>query len=260
MGTSMIVPLDELNQEKYGKIICYPNFRTEELEARLQDLKQLRVSVLEFTGSIKINDLTILGKGYASVVVMAHRDNERYVLKIRRTDSRRKDMQHEARILREVNVLGIGPRLIDVMDNFILMEFIEGLRFPEWLDIKKEQKQRIRKVLRLVIEDCWKLDQAGIDHGELSRAPKHIIVDKHDKPVIIDFESASKKRRTSNVTSISQFLFFRSQTARLLEEVLLKVDKERLLMELRRYKKQPNRKSVDRLLQACLLDDVQVTN
>jgi putative serine/threonine protein kinase len=80
------------------------------------------------------------------------------------------------------------------------------------------------------------LDRIGLDHGELSHAPKHVIVSKEDKPVIVDFESASLNRRPSNVTSICQFLFLGDEPAKILAKKLGTVDRETVFEALRRYK------------------------
>jgi len=250
----MIIPLDQLQPDKHGRIICYPHFGADEFEKRLQSLKQLQITALEFTGSTEICGLHILGKGYSSIVLKAHIKTGRSVIKIRRCDSRRQDLTHKARILKEANKIGIGPELIDVKDDFILMKLIEGLRLPEWLSGKgDDQKPRIKHVLKMIIEDCWKLDQAGIDHGELSRASKHIIVKNDDKPVIIDFESASMTRRTANVTSIIQYLFFGSHVAKILEDMLPEVNKDDVLKKIRSYKKMQTKDNFESLLISCSL-------
>jgi len=260
-NASAVVPLDELDYERHGKVICYPKLDRKEFEARLRELRELKVLGLEFSGQIRIDGLMILGKGYVSVVVMAHTDQGRRVLKIRRTDSRRADMRHEAAMLEEANGLGVGPRLFGVTNNMILMDCVKGSRLLEWLKAAKGRgmKKSIQRVLRRIVEDCWRLDQAGIDHGELSRASKHVIVDVRGRPVIVDFESASRTRRVSNVTSICQFLFIGSEVARQLKKIFPKLEKEGLLDKLRAYKEKPSRGSLEELLQTCELKNVAIS-
>jgi len=261
LDTCAVVPLDELRYEKHGKVICYPKVEREEFEARLRELKELKVLGLEFSGQIRIESLMTLGKGYVSVVVMVHTDQGRRVIKIRRTDSRRTDMRHEAAMLEEANGLGVGPRLFGVTNNMILMDYVKGSRLLEWLKAAKGRgmKKRIQRVLRRIVEDCWRLDQAGIDHGELNRASKHVIVDVRGMPVIVDFESASRIRRVSNVTSICQFLFIGSEVARHLKKIFPKLEKEELLDKLRAYKEKPGRGSLEELLQTCELKNVAIS-
>jgi putative serine/threonine protein kinase len=135
------------------------------------------------------------------------------------------------------------------------MEFVEGLLLPKWVATLKGRgtKKRIRAVLQQILEQCWKLDRAGLDHGELSRAPRHVIVDAEDRPRLVDFETASSERRTSNVTAICQFLFLGSQIAKTLRKRLGEIDDEALITSLRTYKSDRTEQSFFRILQVCRL-------
>jgi len=244
-----VVPLSELSEEKHGKILCYPRFDSEEFRSRLKELRRLDVSSIEFTGRTKIHNLSVLGKGHVSVVLAAYIDREKYALKTRRMDADRQDMIHEAEMLKLANKVGIGPKFYGVTKNFILMEFIEGVNFPEWIKTVRERRI-VRKVLKLNLDDCWKLDKAGLDHGELSRAQKHVIVEK-ERPRIIDFESASITRKTRNITSICQFLFIGSQAAESLRRVFSDISKNKLIEALRSYKVEPTRERLEKIFEVC---------
>jgi len=249
-----IVPLEKLTEKPYSLILCYPNPNKKELEKRILELKKLGVKALEFTGKKQISNLHILGKGCVGIVVIAHTKNEKAALKIRRTDASRENMRHEAEMLEKANSIRIGPKLLNITDNFLLMEYIEGMLLPEWLQ-KARNKKEIKKVLRMLLEQCWKLDQIGLDHGELSQALKHIIIDKNQKPHIVDFETASDKRKPANLTSITQFLFIKSQIARITREKLeLKnLNQEKLIRTLRKYKKKKEEKIFNEILRICKL-------
>jgi len=246
------VPLSELSGEQHGGIICYPRFDNEEFRLRLKELRRLGVSAIEFSGRTKISDLIVLGKGHVSVVVVAYVDRARYALKIRRVDADRPDMSHETEMLKMANKVGVGPKFYGATKNFILMEFVEGVNLPEWVKMVKGRgrRDRVRRVLRSILEDCWKLDKSGLDHGELSRAPKHVIVEG-DRPRIIDFESASMTRRATNVTSICQFLFIGSQVAESLTKILPSISRGRLTEALRGYKVEPRRERLQKILEVC---------
>lgn len=244
-----MIPLDAIDGGRYGKIICYPRLDAEELRCRLKELRDLKVSGIEFSGRMRIFGLNVLGKGHASIVVVAHANQRRCALKIRRTDADRPDMSHEAELLRAANAIGVGPKLYNSSKNFILMELIEGIYLPEWIVNIRGEERELRRVLRSILEDCWRLDKAGIDHGELSRASRHIIVER-GTPRIIDFESASIRRRTTNVTSICQFLFLSSKVSKSLSG-LMRVGRERLIEALRAYKTRPTRERLERILDAC---------
>jgi len=132
------------------------------------------------------------------------------------------------------------------------MQFIDGELLPEWLE-KRREKARTRKVFRKILEQCWCLDKAGLDHGELSHAPKHIIVDKADKAFIVDFETASVNRKPSNVTSICQFLFISGVVADEVHEKLGRKNKKAIIETLKQYKRNGTREKFERVLEACSL-------
>jgi len=257
LSNSEVVPLERLHEEKYGRILCYPRYDVKEVRRRVNELEELEVKALEFTGEKTLSNLPVLGKGHVGIVIAASMDGRKAALKIRRVDADRTGMRREADMLRKANTVDVGPNLIDVTENFLVMELIEGTLLPRWVEALNERvKPRIRRVLRDVLEQCWRLDKLGLDHGELSRAPKHIIVDAKDKPCIVDFGTASTRRRVSNATSICHYLFMGSQTAKTIEKILDKISKEELIRALRTYKQKHTREKFEKVLGACDLDKV----
>jgi putative serine/threonine protein kinase len=245
----------QFRDQKYASVLCYPKYDPDETTKRIRQLKRLGVKVIQFTGKKKAFDVPVIGKGQVGVVVVAFTKTGQAALKIRRLDADRKEMQHEAEMLAKANSVGIGPSLIATERDFLLMEFIDGTLLPDWTANLKGRgtRKKIRTVLRDVLEQCYRLDHAGLDHGELSRAPKHIIIDTADKPHIVDFETASTTRRTSNVTSVSQYLFMKRQLARILRLKLGDLSQEALVAALRNYKHEPNRRNFETLLKASSL-------
>ncbi len=225
---------------------------------RLKELKGLGVKSVEFGGEKMAFDIPVLGKGYVGIVIVAHTDRGKVALKVRRVDADRSGMQREAEMLRRANGLDVGPTLLDTTKNFLLMEFVEGTLLPQWVEALRGRgtRSRIRRVLRGVLEQCWRLDEAGLDHGELSRAPKHIIIDENDCPRLVDFETASVNRRVSNVTSICQYLFIGSQAAKIIKKKVGEVDRKELINALKNYKQDRTRKSFKKILRVCGLDKV----
>lgn len=245
------VPLEKLTDELYATILCYPRPSKTELQKRLKELKRLSVSAVEFSGEKQVLNLHVLGKGCVGLVVKAYKaGGEATAIKIRRVDADRSMMQHEAEMLKVANSAGVGPKLLDFSRNFLVMQFVDGDLFPKWLESCRG-KTRLKKVLRDVLEQCWRLDSVGLDHGELSHAPKHIIVDRQDKPVIVDFETASLNRKPSNVTSIAQFLFINGVVAEEVNKKLGEKDKKALIEALRRYKTEKSRKNFEEILKVC---------
>ena len=249
MKTTLTITTEKLSEEPYASIICYPKPSKAELKKRLEELQRLGVETLEFSGEKQALNTPILGKGCVGIVTIAYRDGEKVALKIRRVDADRSRMQQEAKMLKKANLVHVGPRLLGVSKNFLLMQFIDGDLLPKWLD-KQIEKALVRKVLREVLEQCWRLDIAGLDHGELSHAPKHIIIDKKNKPFIVDFETASLNRKPSNVTSICQFLFISGVVAEKVAEKLGGKDKKAIIEVLRRYKRDRTRENFETVLEA----------
>lgn len=158
-------------------------------------------------------------------------------------------------MLKKANSVEVGPKLLDTSENFLLMKFIKGPLLFQWISTLRGRgtKARIRKVLRDILEQCWRLDKIGLDHGELSKAPKHIIVDEKDKPQIVDFETASVNRRVSNVTSMCQYLFIGSEVAKIVKRKLSYINMDTLIEPLRNYKKRRSRQNFESILKVCKL-------
>jgi putative serine/threonine protein kinase len=242
---------ENLEEEPYASILCYPRVSDAELQNRLGELREHGVKAVEFAGKTSAFNVPVLGKGFVGIVVTAHLDGQSVALKIRRVDADRLGLQHEAQMLAKANFVHVGPRLISVSKNFLLMQFIDGAVLPDWLDVHKEKKP-LRNVLNDILEQCWRLDNIGLDHGELSKAPKHLIVDKTQKPFIVDFETASLNRKPANVTSACQFLFASGgAVAKAVAEVLGERNREEIIWALRLYKKDRIRENFDRVLQVC---------
>lgn len=219
---------------------------------RIEELKQHGVTAVEFVGKTSASNIPVLGKGYVGVVVVAHVKGQRVALKMRRIDADRESFEHEADLLVKANSVNVGPKFLAVSKNFLLMQLIDGDLLEDWLETHKD-KPLIRKVLVDILEQCWRLDEAGLDHGELSKAPKHLLVEKADKPFIVDFETASVVRKVINVTSVCQFLFMgNSRAAKMLGKVFGERNRAELIATLQDYKKDRIRGNFEGLLEVCL--------
>ena len=250
MEKTVLVPTERLLEEPYISIFCYPRPSRTEAAKRLKALEKLSVTAVSFEGEKRVFDMRVLGKGYVGIVVAAYVNDEKIALKIRRVDADRASMEREAALLEKANSVGVGPRMLYVSKDFVLMKFVDGSLLPEWLE-KKRSKTIVKTVLREVLEQCLRLDSVGLDHGELSNAPKHVIVDKENKPVIVDFETASLSRRPSNVTALCQFLFIGSGVAMTVAKKLGRLDKKAIVEVLRVYKNDRSSENFGHVLTAC---------
>ena len=243
------ISIKKFTEEPYSKILGYPNATNRQIKSRISELEKLKIKSICLTGPTTIGNLKILGKGYVGVVVLVKRGNKEVALKIRRTDSQRANMKNESVLLKLVNSVNVGPKMIDVSKNFLIMEYIEGKKFSDWIEMLKGSgsAKQLKSTIRNVLEDCYRLDQIGFDHGELSNISKHVIVGKN-KVTLIDFESSSTKRRPSNVTSITQAFFIGSGIAKYAQKIYKNTSKEKIIVALKSYKQEKTRDNFEELL------------
>jgi putative serine/threonine protein kinase len=246
------VPTQNLNEEPYNSVVCYPKSTSISVQERILELEQLGVEALEFSGKSSAFSVPVLGKGYVGIVVIAQVRGERFALKMRREDADRVDLRHEAEMIKKANAAGVGPKFVAVSNNFLLSQLIDGDLLTDWLE-KHKEKQLVHRVLVGILEQCWRLEQIGLDHGELSKAPKHLLVSSSDEPFIVDFETASITRKVANVTSVCQYLFAgNSPLPKLIGEVLGERSRLEIIGALKKYKKNMSRAGFETLLKVCL--------
>ena len=247
---SETIPLEGLLQTRAGSLICYPRFDFEEAERRLRELRLLGVEALELRGRHRVNEVPVLGKGHVGVVVAARIGGALAALKIRRIDADRCSLAAEAENLRLANGVSVGPRLLGASANFLLMELIEGAYLADWIEGLGPSEGELRRALRRLIDKARRLDRVGLDHGELSRAQRHVFVTRGD-PRIVDFESASTGRRAANVTSIVQYVYINRRMRGLVGRLMPLPELEALLHALRRYRRSSTEEDYRGLLPVC---------
>ena len=248
------ISIKKFAEEPYSKILGYPKATSRQIKSRINELEKLKIKLISLTGPTTLGNLAILGKGYVGVVVLAKKGNKEIALKIRRTDSQRNDMKNEAVLLKLVNSVDVGPKMFDVSKNFLVMEYLEGEKFSDWLDLLKGigSAKKLKSTIKNILEDCYRLDEIGFDHGELSNISKHVIVGK-TKVSIIDFESSSTKRKPSNVTSITQAFFIGSGNAKKAQKIYKNPPKEKIIDALKQYKQEKTRENFEKLLKILKL-------
>ena len=243
------ISIKKFVDEPYSEILGYPKATPRQIKSRINELDKLKIKSISLTGPTTLGKLEILGKGYVGVVVLAKKGSKEVALKIRRTDSQRNEMKSEAKLLKLVNSVNVGPKMIDVSKNFLVMEYIEGIKIVDWVNSLKGagSVKKLKSIIRKVLEDCYNLDQIGFDHGELSNISKHVIVGK-TKSTLIDFESSSVKRRPSNVTSVTQAIFIGSGIAKRVQKIYKNPPKEKIIGALKQYKQGKSLENFENLL------------
>ena len=241
----------DIGSYELGSIISYPRFDNIEYNDRLNEIYSLGINFAIHGGRTKIGKVAIAGKGCVSVVIKIQAENKICALKIRRTDANRSSMDREATLQKIANSAGIGPEIIRYSKNLIVMEFVEGFSIINW--IKQDQNiadaDRVRSVIVNILEQCYSLDRACLDHGQLSCLAHHVIISKSYTANIIDFESSSTQRKVSNVTCAAQSLLLSGLISKRINKVLhLENKRENIIQKLKAYKSYQTRMNFDKIL------------
>lgn len=249
------IPPRQLEKKEHGQVLCYPGTDLSSFALRVKQLKELGVEQVNFEGDSKVGKFGIIGKGCVSIVVKAVIGGEIAALKIRRVDANRPSVHRDYELQKLANSFGVGPKAISCTDDLFAMEYIDALKIGRWFASLKTRtpKKQVRTIVRDVLTQCYLLDSNGLDHGELSNPSKHVLLRKGtNKPVIIDYESASTTRRPSNLTAVAAFLFLSApQSEKLLKIVSpseKRLSRSKLISLLGRYKKEPTENSLERVL------------
>lgn len=152
----------------------------------------------------KFKNVQELDSGKHGLIYKAEYNNEFVAIKVKKPSSESQNTAIlEANYLEKVNELGIGPKLIEKNENYVVMEFIDGIRIDKFLEEASEEDIKI--VIDKIMEQLKKLDEAGINKMEMTNPYKHIIV-RNLEPVLIDFERARFSPKSKNVNQFNEYL------------------------------------------------------
>lgn len=247
------IPVAKLMGTRCSRILTYPTADDSKARDRIRELSAAGVTSVRFTGSTLIDGIPVLGKGCVGIVTLAELDGVEVALKIRRDDADRPSMANEGRLLRLANSVDVGPTLIAATRNFLAMEFFRGIPLFRWAESQTASNPRaVKEVLERLLSSCFKLDAIGLDHGELSHAPKNVLVNQRGEGCIVDFESASTVRRVANVTSLSQYFLF-GRISRTIRASKIFPKKLPILKTLTQYKQEPSVENFQSILEVLRL-------
>lgn len=126
-------------------------------------------------------------------------------IKIKRKESEAIErIRNEVNWLKIINKENIGPKLLFFGENFFVYQFVEGDFILDW--INNHQKKEIQNVLIYLLKQCLVMDKLKVNKEEMHRPLKHIIIDKNNYPVFIDFERSHKTDKPHNVTQFVEFI------------------------------------------------------
>ncbi len=139
----------------------------------------------------------LLGEGWRSRVYGV---DARTAVKVTTSVRARK----EAQILRTVNKLSIGPKLLRVEEEKLFMQRIVGAPFDETM-VKASLLMK-KKLARALLAQLFKLDGAGIKKHELTRPGANVLVTKSGRVALLDFERCTYSQRPNNVPQFCAYL------------------------------------------------------
>lgn len=152
----------------------------------------------------KFKNIEILDSGKHGLVYKAELDGQIVAIKVKKPESESQNTAIlEANYLEKANLLGIGPKLIEKNEDYVVMEFIDGLRIDKFLE--EASSEDIQLVMKKVISQLEKLDSLGINKMEMTNPYKHIIV-RNLEPVLIDFERARFSPKSKNVNQFKEYM------------------------------------------------------
>jgi len=247
-----MVEVIPLGDQRLKKFFSYPHYSEEHYQRVMEELMALGVRSILSIGRLEMDGLRVVGKGCVGIVLAGILGQEKVALKILRADANRTSLMEEARLMLVANMRKVGPKIIASNDRVIAMEYIDGKYLSKWLE-DPLVTEKVRYVVRELLSQCYKLDEAGLDHGELSDAKKHILIDGRGRPYIIDFETASIKRRCRNLIAMLSYLFFKGSIATIIGRYL-RWDKGSLKGLIKVYKDTPSKIAYKEIMRGVGLD------
>ncbi|WP_020677909.1 hypothetical protein [Geopsychrobacter electrodiphilus] len=239
----------------YQRLLSYPDDNPEQQVQYLQQLQQLGVECLLAAGPVRLDRLSLLGVGYCGLVFAGIWQGRAVAIKLRRSGCQQADLNEEARILRQANLLHIGPQLYCQKGDLLVMERLRGQSLAGWLPhLSTEEAPKLSNMLQRLLWQGFYLDKAGIDHGALRCAAEHVFIDG-ERLTIIDFSHSSTSRRPNNVTSLVSGLLWGTRLAQNIRRLLHLPERDTLLPWLQEYKLQPEPCQFQALLRAIGLHE-----
>lgn len=199
----------------------------------------------------KIKNIEYFTKGHRGILYLGEYQKKKVVIKSKRKESLAIGrIENEANSLKELNPKGVGPNFLyyDKKKDFLVYEYVDGDFFPIFLEhLTKKNKNLIKKIIKHVFLQCFRMDKLNINKEEMHHPYKHIIIDKKTKkPVLLDFERCHKAKEPVNVTQFSSYIIS-GFMINLLKDKGIKVSREKVIAAAKRYKKDTSKKNLDRI-------------
>jgi len=200
----------------------------------------------------EIKNITYFTKGHRGLLYLGDYKKKKVVIKTKRKGSEALGrIENEANYLKILNEKGIGPKFIyyDKKKDFLVYQYVDGKFFTLFTEhLTKKNKNLIKKIIKQVFIQCFRMDKSKINKEEMHHPYKHIIIEsKTKKPVLIDFERCHKSKEPVNVTQFSSYIIS-DFMVNLLKKKGIKVNKKKIIAAAKKYKKAISKKNLDNIL------------
>lgn len=240
-GKDKIHEILEENAFSFQKI-AEDNFFHESIFLYLIEKSKILIE-LESKGMKEIRQFN---RGQRGIIYTARWHGKKVAIKVKNPASKAQGrIINEARWLKLLNRRGIGPKILFHTDDYFCYEYIAGVFIEEFME--QANKTEIKKVLKDVFEQCFKLDKIGVTKEEMHNPYKHIIIEKNLKPVLIDFERSHATEKPKNVSQFCQYITS-GRVQRLLKKKNFKFTNQSVRSASSTYKKNLDKSSLNKII------------
>jgi release factor glutamine methyltransferase len=197
------------NKAKVEESILQQLFTYQELDRThifFEDLFVYRIqksALLQRIEKAGVKGMTYLARGKRSWVFQGTYRGKKCVVKVNHPDAATNAAPAEAKALKRVNKLGLGPKLFVAQKDFAVYEYIPGESVQDALGHASVLFRK--KLFRQLFAQAFIMDIAGLAKEEMLRPLKNARVTARDKVVLIDFERTHRSVKPKNVTQLCTF-------------------------------------------------------
>lgn len=259
-GVVLIVFSSLTNKEKVDKFIKKNLLEFELLEKWhyfFEDLYVYKIKKSEALRELEkhnIRNLKYFAKGKRGIVFTGTYKGKKVGVKITNPESKAVSrIDNEINFLKILNKKNIGQKFLFRNKIFFVYEFIEGCNILEFLNLIKGKKIII-KIIKNILNQLFAMDKLKINKEEMSHPIKHVIINKKNMPILIDFERCRYTIKPANITQFCDFLISKNML-KILKNNNIKIDSKIMIDAAKEYKKQQNKnnfKSIKNISTGCL--------
>jgi release factor glutamine methyltransferase len=279
-GIVLIVFSSLTKKEKVDEFIKNNLLEFKELDKKhifFEDLYVYLIKKSAILGKLekkRIKNIKYFSKGKRGFIFVGKYNYKKVAIKIKNPESKAiLRIDNEIKSLKILNIKNIGPKLLFYDNDFLVYEFVDGNGILEFFDsiIKKisinkynkknhnlknkikndKNKKIVLKIIKKILNQMFIMDKLKINKEEMSHPQKHILIDKKNNPVLIDFERAHYTIKPGNVTQFCDFLIS-NNIKTILKNNNIIINKDKMINAAKKYKKQQNKENFNNILKTII--------